>query len=143
DVKVMLNTNIQMSRTKRLAAALVKRYDEPLAGDPARRAFPEAEAIAGSREATLRGLGLGYRTPYLLQLARGVASGAIHLDGLNDPARATADVRQDLLRLPGIGPYAAAILLGMLRRYDFIGVDSQAVSNVSKGFYGGKPVGPK
>jgi 3-methyladenine DNA glycosylase/8-oxoguanine DNA glycosylase len=142
-VKVMLTTNIQWSGTKRLAAALATRYGEPLDVDPAQRAFPEADVIARSRESTLRGLGLGYRAPYLLQLARGVASGATDLVSLNDPARATADVRRDLQRLPGIGPYAAAILLGILRRYDFIGVDSQALSNVSKGFYGGKPVGPK
>lgn len=142
-VKVMLTTNIQWGGTKRLAAALVVRYGEPLAADASLRAFPTAETIARSRESSLRVLGLGYRAPYLLQLARGVVSGRYNLPALADESRSTQDVRNDLLALPGIGPYAAATLLGLLRRYDFIGVDSEAVSNVSKGFYGGEAVGPK
>jgi 3-methyladenine DNA glycosylase/8-oxoguanine DNA glycosylase len=142
-VKVMMTTNIQWGGTKRLVASLVARYGEPLPANPSLRAFPMAEVIGRSRETTLRALGLGYRAPYLLQLARGIVSGRYNLDGLADEIRPTQEVRNDLLSLPGIGPYAAATLLGLLGRYDFIGVDTEAVSNVSKGFYGGEPVGPK
>src|SRR5205814_3013185 len=105
--------------------------------------FPRAESIARSRERSLRALGLGYRAPYLLQFARGVVNGRYDLTALADISRPTLDIRNDLLELPGIGPYAAATLLGLLRRYDYIGVDTEAVSNVSKGFYGGEPVGPR
>ncbi|MBI5877806.1 MAG: hypothetical protein HZB53_09160 [Chloroflexi bacterium] len=142
-VKVMMTTNIQWGGTKRLVTALVDRYGAPLASDPARKAFPLPATIARSRETTLRKLGIGYRAPYLLQLARGVTAGAIDLDSLADRARPTEQVRKSLLVLPGIGPYAAAMMLGILGRYDYIGVDTEAVSNVSKGFYAGKPVGPK
>ncbi len=142
-VKVMMTTNIQWSGTKRLVANLVNHFGEPLPNDGTRKAFPSPEAIARSRETTLRGLGLGYRSPYLLELAKGAASGKIDLDALKDPTRTTEDVRRELLQLPGIGPYAAATLLGILGRYDFIGVDSEAVKLVSQGFYGGKPVGAK
>jgi hypothetical protein len=55
----------------------------------------------------------------------------------------TPELRKELLKLPGIGPYAAATLLGLLSRHDFIGVDTEAVSQVSKAFYGGQPVGEK
>ena len=65
------------------------------------------------------------------------------VETLKDLARPTEDVRRDLLVLPGIGPYAAATLLAILGRYDFIGVDTEAVSSVSKGFYNGQPVGEK
>lgn len=142
-VKVMLTTNIQWSGTKRLASALVNYFGEAVKGDPSRKAFPTAARLARTRETTLRALGLGYRAPYLLQLARGVASGRINLDSLLDTARPTDEVRRDLLRLPGIGPYAAATLLGILGRYDYIGVDTEAVSAVSKGFYDGRPAGEK
>jgi 3-methyladenine DNA glycosylase/8-oxoguanine DNA glycosylase len=114
-----------------------------LLDDPSRRAFPLPEVIARSRETTLRKLGLGYRSPYLLQLARGVVAGKFDLESLRDPSRPTEEVRRDLLALPGIGPYAAATLLGILGRYDFIGVDTEAMSLVSKGFYGGQPIGTK
>lgn len=142
-VKVMLTTNIQWAGTRRLAAALVKHYGEAAPEAPAQRAFPTAERIARSREATLRRLGLGYRAPYLLQLARGVAGGAVDLAAITAPERPTALVRKDLLRLPGIGPYAAATLLGLLGRYDHIGVDTEALSAVSRGFHGGRPVEAK
>lgn len=142
-VKVMMTTNIQWGGTKRLVAALVEAFGESLAVDPARRAFPTAERIARSRESTLRRLGLGYRAPYLLKLARDVAAGRVDLEAFKDPTPLTEDLRRALLALPGIGPYAAATLLGLLGRYDFIGVDSEAVSAVSKGFYNGRPVGAK
>jgi 3-methyladenine DNA glycosylase/8-oxoguanine DNA glycosylase len=141
--KVMMTTNIQWGGTKRLAQALVNRFGDPLDADPERRAFPQPETVARSRESTLRNLGFGYRAPYMLHLSRGVASGKIDLRSLTDPERPTEQVRKDLLALPGIGPYAAGTLLGILGRYDFIGVDSQALSAVSKGFYNGEPVGPK
>jgi 3-methyladenine DNA glycosylase/8-oxoguanine DNA glycosylase len=142
-VKVLMTTNIQWGGTKRLVANLVARYGEPLPGYAVRRAFPLAESIARSRETTLRALGLGYRAPYLLQLARGVVSGKFDLSALADDTLPTQEIRNDLLALPGIGPYAAATMLGLLRRYDFIGVDSQALNNVSKGFYDGEQVGAK
>jgi 3-methyladenine DNA glycosylase/8-oxoguanine DNA glycosylase len=142
-VKVLLTTNIQWAGTKRLASALVSYFGERLDGDETRAAFPTPKRIAHSRESTLRKLGLGYRAPYLLKLARGVASGEINLDALADSSRPTEDVRRSLLALPGIGPYAAATLLSLLQRYDYIGVDTEAVSAVSQAFYDGKPVGAK
>lgn len=148
-VKVMMTTNIQWSGTKRLVRVLVEAF-----GDSAEtkgtaktkeslRAFPQAEAIARSRESRLRKLGLGYRSPYLLQLARGVDSGKYDLEALRDVSRPTDDVRKELLALPGIGPYAAATMLMILGRYEYLGVDTEALSAVSRGFYGGKPIGEK
>ncbi len=150
-VKVMMTTNIQWSGTKRLVSALVRHFGEPLADGPTRsaastldqRAFPGPGAIARSREATLRRLGLGYRAPYLLRLARGVVAGEYDLEALREPTLPTDVLRDKLMALPGIGPYAASTLLAILGRYDYIGVDTEAISTVSKYFYGGRPVGTK
>jgi len=142
-VKVMMTTNIQWSGTKRLVKALVDHFGESLADDPSRRAFPTAEKIARSRESTLRKLGLGYRAPYVLKLARGVTQGEYDLDAFKDPALPTDALRKRLIALPGIGPYAANTLLMILERYDHIGVDTEAVSAVSTHFYDGQPVGEK
>jgi 3-methyladenine DNA glycosylase/8-oxoguanine DNA glycosylase len=142
-VKVMMTTNIQWSGTQRLVSALVQRFGEPLPNDPSRRAFPKPETIAHSREATLRKLGLGYRAPYLLKLARGINAGEYDLAALMDPSRPTDELRRELIALPGIGPYAANTLLAILGRYDYIGVDTEAISRVSKYFYDGRPIGEK
>lgn len=139
--KVLLTTNIQWAGTRRLAAALVRALGPQ--GQDGQRAFPAAEQIARRRESTLRGLGLGYRAPYLLALARGAASGRIDLESLRDPGRPTPELRRALLALPGIGPYAAATLLGLLGRYEHIGVDTEAVSAVSQAFFGGRRVGER
>ncbi len=140
-VKMMMTTNIQWSGTRRLVRALVDKYGE--ASPEGARAFPTADVIARSRERTLRGLGLGYRAPYLLKLARDVASGRTDLEPLRDRSLPTLELRKRLLALPGIGPYAAAALLALLGRHDFIPVDTEAVSAVSAFFFDGKKVGEK
>jgi 3-methyladenine DNA glycosylase/8-oxoguanine DNA glycosylase len=142
-VKMMMTTNIQWSGTIRLTKALVDRFGEPAEGDSRSRAFPTAERIARSRESVLRSLGLGYRAPYLLALARDVASGRVDLEPLKERALPTLEVRKRLIALPGIGPYAAAALLALLGRHDFIPIDTEAVSAVSNHFYGGRKVGEK
>ena len=142
-VKVMATTNIQWGGTKRLVRKLVERFGAPLPAEENVRAFPSAEAIAASDEAILRGLGWGYRSPYLLKLANDVVNGLFDLDALRHSPLATPDLRKLLLKLPGIGPYAAATLLGLLGRYDYIGVDTEAVAIVSKHFYNGETVGAK
>lgn len=148
-VKVMLTTNIQWSGTKRLARMLVDTFgaegdSRPRTADSKEdtiRAFPRPEPIARTRESRLRKLGLGYRSPYLLHLARGVVSGKYDVEKLKDAARPTDEVRRDLLALPGIGPYAAATMLMILGRYEYLGVDTEALSSVSRGFFGGRRIG--
>jgi 3-methyladenine DNA glycosylase/8-oxoguanine DNA glycosylase len=142
-VKTMATTNIQWGGTKRLVQRLVDALGEPLPADETRRAFPTPVAIAATDEAALRGLGWGYRSPYLLKLARGVVEGSYDLADFTQSTLPTPELRKALLKLPGIGPYAAATLLGLLGRHDFIGVDTEAVSQVSKTFYDGQPVGEK
>ncbi len=142
-VKMMMTTNIQWSGTIRLTKALVERFGEPAEAGSRSRAFPTAERIARSRESVLRTLGLGYRAPYLLALARDVAAGRVDLEALKDRALPTLEVRKRLIALPGIGPYAAAALLALIGRHDFIPIDTEAVSAVSSHFYGGRKVGEK
>jgi 3-methyladenine DNA glycosylase/8-oxoguanine DNA glycosylase len=48
-----------------------------------------------------------------------------------------------LLTINGVGPYAAANLLLILGRTDFIPIDSWALKLVSHEWYDGKPVTPK
>ena len=53
----------------------------------------------------------------------------------------TLELRKHLLALKGVGEYAAAHLLVLLGRYDFVPVDSWAVTVVSHEWHGGEPVG--
>jgi len=142
-VKTILTTNTAWASTKRMVANVVNLFGDPLPADPARRAFPAPAQLAASDEATLRNEArLGYRAPYVLDLAQQVAAGALDLEALRTADLPTPELRRRLLALKGVGPYAAANLLMLLGRYDAIPIDSWALTVVSKEWHGGAPIGP-
>lgn len=141
-VKTILTTNTSWTGTIRMVQALVSQFGAPLPADPARRAFPIPERLAATDAETLRSAaGLGYRAPYVLELARSVASGALDLEGFKSAGIPTPQLRQQLLAVKGVGDYVAANLLMLLGRYDFVPVDSWALRLVSHEWYAGQPVG--
>jgi 3-methyladenine DNA glycosylase/8-oxoguanine DNA glycosylase len=98
--------------------------------------------LAAADEETLRStVRLGYRAPYVLGLAQAVASGALDLESLKTADIPTPELRKRLLAIKGVGGYAAANLLMILGRYDFIPVDSWAFKIVSHEWYHDEPVG--
>jgi 3-methyladenine DNA glycosylase/8-oxoguanine DNA glycosylase len=141
-VKTILTTNTTWSGTIRMVEALVSQFGDPLRGDPTRHAFPTPTQLAGTDEETLRSAArLGYRAPYVLELARDVASGTLDLESLKRTDLATPQLRQRLLAIKGVGQYAAASLLMLLGRYDFVPIDSWALKLVAHEWYDGEPVG--
>jgi 3-methyladenine DNA glycosylase/8-oxoguanine DNA glycosylase len=72
-----------------------------------------------------------------------VASGKYDLEALKTSSLSTLDLRKELMTLKGVGPYAAANLLMILGRHDFIPIDSYALMMVSHEWYRGKPVPAK
>lgn len=142
-IKTMLTVNTSWAGTIRMVEALVSQFGDPWPVNPARHTFPTAERLAASDEATLRSeTRLGFRAPSVLQLARAVASGSLDLESLRTTDLATGELRDQLLRIRGVGPYAAANLLMILGRYDFIPIDSWALKMVSQEWHEGRPVGP-
>jgi 3-methyladenine DNA glycosylase/8-oxoguanine DNA glycosylase len=140
-VKTILTTNTAWSGTMRMAGALVSKFGSPLAADAARHAFPTADQLAAAGEQLLRSeAGLGYRAPYVLALAEAVATGELDLEGLKTAGMPTEQLRKRLLAIKGVGAYAAANLLMLLGRYDFVPVDSWALKVVSHEWYGGRPI---
>jgi 3-methyladenine DNA glycosylase/8-oxoguanine DNA glycosylase len=143
-VKTILTTNTAWSGTKRMVNALVDLYGAQLADDPARRAFPTPARLAAVSADELREVAkLGYRAPHISELARRVNEGELDLEALQTSALPTAELRRELLALKGVGPYAAANLLMLLGRTDYIPVDSYARDVVSREFYDGAAVGEK
>ncbi|MEZ4769942.1 MAG: hypothetical protein R2844_16100 [Caldilineales bacterium] len=143
-VKTILTTNTAWSGTIRMNAALVERYGDPLPEAPALRAFPTPERLAAVDVEELRGdAKLGYRAPYIHALAQEIAAGRLDLEALKQSDLPTPELRKRLLAIKGVGGYAAANLLMILGRYDFIPVDSWAMSLVSREWHDGQPVGQK
>ncbi len=116
-VKTICTTNCSWSATVRMTRALVDRGGG---------VFPDPEILAATPAAWFRDVArMGYRGPYVRQIARDVVSGALDLEALL-PARGASDedVRERLLELPGVGPYAAAHVMQMLGRHRDLILDS-------------------
>lgn len=91
-------------------------------------AFPTAAQLARRRPATLRHrCGVGYRDARLVQLAKLVASREVDPEWFEDPAQSDEAIHEALLKLPGVGPYAAANVLQLLGRYSRLPLDTEAV----------------
>ena len=170
-VKTILTTNTLWGATKRMTLNLIDQFGEPLVtggrvgggfryapseildhrrrtetteANETRRAFPTPQAIAASNPDALREkIRVGYRAPAIHELAVRVASGEFDLEALKSASLPTLELRKELLKINGVGPYAAANLLLILGRPDFIPVDSWALKLVSHEWYRGEPVTAK
>jgi 3-methyladenine DNA glycosylase/8-oxoguanine DNA glycosylase len=154
-IKTILTTNTLWAATKNMTLKLVNELGEPL--QPAGRvasndsegrietkAFPTPEAIAASSPEFLKEkIRVGYRAPAIHQLAQRVASGAFDIEALKTSKLPTLELRKQLLTINGVGPYAAANLLMLLGRHDFIPIDSYALKMVSNEWHRGKPITSK
>ncbi len=143
-IRTILTTNTLWKHTLRMCRELTTRYGEPLSCEPELHAFPTPTRLALVNEPTLREeCRMGYRAPYVNELARKVASGELDLEVLKASSLTTIELRKELLGIKGVGGYAAANLLMLLGRYDYLPVDSWALKVVSNEFFGGEKVTPK
>jgi 3-methyladenine DNA glycosylase/8-oxoguanine DNA glycosylase len=142
-VRTILTTNTLWAATKRMVANLVGQFGEPLPSDPTRKAFPTAQRLASASEAQLRAeTRLGYRAPYILKLAQSANSAELDLEAYKTSTLPTLELRKELMKIRGIGPYAAANLLMILGRSDYLPIDSWALKVVSYEWHAGEPVTP-
>ena len=94
-------------------------------GRPERRAFPSPAALAQAPAEFFADVArAGYRGPYLRRLAVAVAAGELDLEALGDPSLSDELVRERLLAIDGVGPYAAAHVMMLLGRYRPLILDS-------------------
>src|SRR5438034_10483682 len=123
-VKTICTTNCAWSATVRMVSALVDHLGEqaaPIGDERGRRTFPTPAAMAEADDVFYtEKVRAGYRGAYLRTLAAAVAGGELDLESL---AQASPEELPDdeiaarLLELPGVGPYAAAHVIMLLRRY--------------------------
>jgi 3-methyladenine DNA glycosylase/8-oxoguanine DNA glycosylase len=143
-IKTILTTNTLWAATKNMTLKLVNELGEPLQKDITKKAFPTPETIAASSPQFLQEkVRVGYRAPAIHQLAVRVTTGVFDLEALKTSELPTLELRKELLKINGVGPYAAANLLLILERSDFIPIDSWALKLVSHEWYRGKPITAK
>jgi 3-methyladenine DNA glycosylase/8-oxoguanine DNA glycosylase len=143
-IRTILTTNTLWKHTLRMCRELTTRYGDPCPCEPDLHAFPTAERLAQVDEPTLREVcRMGYRAPYVAELSQRVASGEVDLEALKTNLLSSLELRKELMTIKGVGGYAAANLLMLLGRYDYVPVDSWALKVVSNEFFAGEKVTPK
>ncbi len=143
-IRTLLTTNTLWKHTLRMCRELTSRYGEPLQSATERHAFPTPQRLAQLDEPTLREeCRMGYRAQYVYELSQRVTTGALDLEALKTSSLPSLELRKELMTIKGVGGYAAANLLMLLGRYDYVPVDSWALKVVSREFFGGAKVTPK
>jgi len=135
-VKTILTTNVNWAGTIRMVGRLVDALGTPLPRDEGGRTFPTAEQIVAGAGQLLDGnLGLGYRGPYIVELARRICDGDLDLSRLEDPDLDADDLYRKLREMKGVGDYAASSIMMLLGRTERIPVDSWARKMVAANFF--------
>lgn len=133
-VKVLFTTNCSWSLTRAMVTNLVGLYGRG-------GAFPPASFVAGLAEKAIRDdVRAGYRAPFLLRFAEGVASGRVALSRWEDGGRSDDEVEKDILAHHGFGPYAADTLGRLLGRHAKLGLDSWSRKEVARLRFRGRKV---
>ncbi len=153
-VKTIFTTNTLWAATRNMTRKLVDEFGASTAGrvlpDPPlgtmlnNKSFPTPESIAASNPDFIKEkIRVGYRAPAIHDLAERIASGKYDLEALKSSTLPTLELRKELMTIKGVGPYAAANLLMILGRHDFIPIDSYALKMVSHEWYKGKSITAK
>ncbi|HXX63810.1 MAG TPA: Fe-S cluster assembly protein HesB [Bacteroidota bacterium] len=122
-VKMICTTNCTWAQTTLIVSNLVNSIGS--AHGPGQRAFPAPEAVASLSERLMRReIKAGYRAPYILELARRIASGSLEIESWRNTDAPTEQLFARMRSVKGIGPYAAGNLLKLAGRYDYLALDS-------------------
>lgn len=142
-IKTILTTNTSWAGTIRMVDSLVTQFGTPIHDGSGRHAFPTPKQLAETNVDILRSqTRLGYRAPYVFELANRISRGELDLEVLKTSNLPTSELFKQLLAIKGVGNYAAANLLMILGRYDHIPIDSWATKVVSIEWYSGESIGP-
>ena len=138
-VKLVLTTNCSWAFTKQMTNALVARYGEP--ADDGTRSFPTPQRLARVPEREFReAVRAGYRAPYLAALSRAVVQGEADPASWDDDSRDPAVLRNEIVKLPGVGPYVAENVLKFIGKPDGLGLDSAIRAKYCEMYHAGRKV---
>jgi len=122
-VKTICTTNCSWALTKALSRRLCRKLGEPFSEDS--YTFPTPKRMASKTEEFMRSeIKSGYRSPYLIELARKIVDGELDVEAWKDSSLDSVALKREIMRIKGVGDYAADHILTFLGRYDFLALDS-------------------
>jgi 3-methyladenine DNA glycosylase/8-oxoguanine DNA glycosylase len=122
-MKLLFTTNCSWAATKLMTRRLIDALG--VKAPSGARAFPSPAKCAGQDEAFYRDVvRAGYRARSCIAIAAAFASGAVDDAWFTDESIDVDEMRERLLALSGIGPYAAGQAMRMLGHYKDLALDS-------------------
>jgi 3-methyladenine DNA glycosylase/8-oxoguanine DNA glycosylase len=138
-VKMICTTNCSWALTEIMVSNLVEEFGK--AFDDSKKSFPSPEALAGTSDQFLRKhIKAGYRSPFLLELAKKVAGGKLDVECWRSSEQPTEALFKELRSIKGVGAYSAGNILKLLGRYDYLGLDSWSRSKYYELYHEGRTV---
>jgi len=117
-VKILCTTNCSWHLTKLMIRNMVQKISQG-------SHFPLPGEIALLDENFLRTeIKMGYRAPYLLEMAQNVQENIIDLKKWANWGGSSEELFREIKKIKGLGEYAVSSLLKLLGRYDYLGIDS-------------------
>lgn len=138
-VKSICGTNVQWGQAVRMISRVAE-LGEP-AGEPesAYHAWPTPERIVEAGEGELReGCRLGYRAPYVVELASGLVDGSLDLGPIERGELAGPELRKAFLAIKGVGPATADYLMILNGVADRLSIDSSVYAYVKDRHFDGR-----
>jgi 3-methyladenine DNA glycosylase/8-oxoguanine DNA glycosylase len=134
-VKAICGTNVQWSQAVRMIS-LIAELGEPIDGY---HAWPTPGEALEAGEAELRKrCRVGYRAPYIVELARGLSEGSLDLGPIERRELGPEELRKAFLAIKGIGQATADYLMILNGFADRLSIDSAVYAYVTDRHFGGR-----
>ena len=124
-ISFIISANNNIPRIKGIIERISKRYGNKIIWDGAQYySFPTPKQLGKASVEELRNLGLGFRDVRVYETTQMVVNGEVDFDKLHNE-KDTQVVRDELLKLPGVGPKVAdcILLFSTLKRLDVFPID--------------------
>ncbi len=124
-ISFIISANNNIPRIKGIIERISKRYGNEIQWNGEKYyTFPSIEQMKNVSVQEYRDLGLGFRDIRLYETTQMISNGEIKLQSLKENTN-TQQVREELLKLSGVGPKVAdcILLFSELKRYDVFPID--------------------
>ena len=124
-ISFIISANNNIPRIKGIIERICKRYGNKMEyNGQTYYSFPTPEQLGSAGVEDLRNLGLGFRDVRVYETTKMILNREIDLEKLHQEPN-TEVVREELLKLPGVGPKVAdcILLFSTLKRFDVFPID--------------------
>jgi 3-methyladenine DNA glycosylase/8-oxoguanine DNA glycosylase len=135
-VKTITGCNVTWTNTIRMNKLLCDKVGT-------RGAFPSPRQLAAVTPAWLKAnCKVGYRAERIVRLARDTVAGRIDMAWFEKPGLTSEEVYKALLKIHGLGPFAAANICQLLGHYDRLAIDTETYRHFSQTYGVKRPKDP-